>query len=41
MTAPVQRKLPGSPIPRAELIAQWEDLRRRNVSGGPVGQLPV
>ncbi|AGB21675.1 hypothetical protein Mycsm_01258 [Mycobacterium sp. JS623] len=36
MTALVQRKLPGTPIPRDQLIAQWEDLRRRNSVKGPV-----
>lgn len=30
MSALTERKLPGSPIPRKELIAQWEDLRDRN-----------
>ena len=31
MTAPVQRKLPGTPIPRQKLIAEWEDLRHHNL----------
>ena len=35
MTALVQRKLRGSPIPREPLIAEWKDLRRRNALGGP------
>jgi hypothetical protein len=36
VTALVQRKLPGTPIPREQLIAEWEDLRRRNNLRGPV-----
>lgn len=36
MTVPVQRKLPGTPIPRKQLIAEWEDLRHRNLMKGPV-----
>ncbi len=36
MTAPVQRKLPGTPIPRQKLIAEWEDRRNRNLLEGPV-----
>jgi hypothetical protein len=36
MTALVQRKLPGSPISREQLIAEWEDLRHRNARKGPV-----
>ena len=32
----VQRNLPGSPIPRKELIAEWEDLRRPNAIRRPV-----
>lgn len=36
MTTPVQRKLPGTPIPRQDLIAEWEDLRRRNALKGPL-----
>src|SRR4051794_40617888 len=36
MTAPAQRKLPGTPIPRERLIAQWKDLQQRNLMKGPV-----
>lgn len=36
MTALVERKLPGSPIPREQLIAEWQDLRHRNTLKGPV-----
>jgi hypothetical protein len=36
MTLPVKRKLPGTPIPRAQLIAQWEGLHQRNLMKGPV-----
>jgi hypothetical protein len=41
MTAPVQRKLPGTPIPREQLVADWEDLHHRNLMDGPGGQLLV
>lgn len=36
MIEPVQRKLRGKPVPREQLVAEWEDLRRRNVPRGPV-----
>jgi hypothetical protein len=36
LTAPPQRKPPGKPIAREQLVAEWEDLRRRNVLKGPV-----
>ncbi|MDP7735130.1 hypothetical protein [Mycobacterium paragordonae] len=39
MTAPVQRKLPGTPIPREELVARWADLRHRNNLAGPLTSL--
>ena len=31
MTLPVKRKLPGIPILREQLVAQWEDLHHRNL----------
>lgn len=31
MTAPVERKLPGTPIPRERLVADRENLHYRNV----------
>jgi hypothetical protein len=36
MTSPVERKLPGDPIPREQVVAQWEDLHHRNLTNGPV-----
>jgi hypothetical protein len=36
MTLPVERKLPGAPISREQLVAEWEDLHHRNVMKGPV-----
>jgi hypothetical protein len=34
VTAPIQRKLPGTPVPREKF--EWEELRCRNHSKGPV-----
>src|SRR5436309_1067709 len=36
MTLPVERKLPGAPISREQLVAECEDLHHRNVMRGPV-----
>ena len=36
MTLPVERKVPGTPIPREQLVGQWEDLDHRNLMKGPV-----
>ncbi|MGB8387838.1 hypothetical protein [Mycobacterium sp.] len=36
MTLPVERKLPGEPIPREQLVAEWEDSHHRNLLKGPV-----
>jgi hypothetical protein len=36
----VERKLPGSPIPREQLVRQYEDWRWRNVNVGP-GQAAI
>ncbi len=33
---PVERRLPGTPIPREQLLAEWEDLHHRNLMKGPV-----
>jgi hypothetical protein len=41
MTLPVQRKLPGTPIPRGQLLAEWEDLHHRNLDEGNGGKLLV
>jgi hypothetical protein len=41
VTAPVQRKLRGTPIPREQLIAEWEDLRRRKAVKGPAASFLV
>lgn len=35
----VKRKLPGTAIPREQLVAQWEDLRHRILVKGPVASL--
>lgn len=34
MTTPVEKKLPGRPIPREELIAEWRELQHRNLLKG-------
>jgi hypothetical protein len=39
MTLPVERKLPGEPIHREQLVAEWEDLHHRNMIEGPGGPL--
>jgi hypothetical protein len=31
MTLPVERKLPGTPIPREQLVAEWEDLHHHSL----------
>ncbi len=36
MTLLVERKLPGEPISREQLVAEWEDLHHRNLMKGPV-----
>ena len=36
MTLPVEWKLPGGPISREQLVAEWEDLHHRNLMKGPV-----
>ena len=36
MTLPVERRLPGTPIPRDRLLTEWEDLHHRNLMKGPV-----
>ena len=36
MTLLVERKLPGYPIPRKRLVAEWEDMHPRNLTKGPV-----
>jgi hypothetical protein len=36
MTIPVEWKLPGGPIAREQLVAEWEDLHHRNLMKGPV-----
>jgi hypothetical protein len=36
----VERKLPGSPIPRKQLVRQYEDWRWRNVNKDP-GQAAI
>jgi hypothetical protein len=38
MTLPVEWKLPGGPISREQLVAEWEDLHHRNLTEGPGGQ---
>lgn len=34
MTTPVEKKLPGKPIPREELVAEWRELQHRNLLKG-------
>jgi hypothetical protein len=36
MTLPVEWKLPGGPISREQLVAEWEDVHHRNLMKGPV-----
>ena len=34
VTRPVEKKLPGKPIPREELVAEWRELQHRNLLKG-------
>ena len=34
MTTPFEKKLPGKPIPREELVAEWRELQHRNLLKG-------
>lgn len=36
MIVPVERKLPGTPIPKDQLVADWEGLQHRSRMKGPV-----
>ena len=36
MTLPVERKLPGAPISREQLVPEWEDPHHHNLMKGPV-----
>jgi hypothetical protein len=41
MTALVQRKLPGTPTPREQLVAEWKDLHHRNLKRSVVAHVRV
>jgi hypothetical protein len=36
MTVHFERKLPGEPVSRERLVAEWEGLHHRNLMKGPV-----